>query len=567
MKHYIRDLDLSSYSVDRDAGMCAASFAIYHFLRNSGWEWQWECDGQLNSPGHCPDGNMEDSGTTSWTLGSTGVLSKDTDIQLTSFFPSLKWVSAAAGGETLTSSNFTAMTDGRVYQQVIWFYNDSGQTFTFDVFDGSSFGSSVNLVSNGEWTSYRITFTKNAAGSSYFRITAPAVASYTAYMNACMTFESFFEYNTSALLADYSDGQVLSSNQFNSASYTFSASDVGKHVVIWDEGNLGNSGVYAISSESGGVVTLNIRAGGAETLATATGLKWRLIDLAQAPKTEVTSTNESGCGWGLKNPRSENQQLFMRHKADGGNGVYKYVAFWAAPDDRACFDPLTGQFRKQVGIVSSRDYCPDFDWSKPNGGQVYVWFFLYSNVAKPGGRLYFMTDDDGTFTTVYLRTGLVEQGFYLTGYMGDKPDMSKMETWWHAGARYAWTPRNFATPEIEVEAAFSRGLSTVTGEVDGVDLATSTRMAIWGTYDYSKVPIALTNAKANPFGGDEWIQPLFCVKNWSNNASIQHQEMQCDVGIFWARQNLTDYTTFDSNSYFKFLEGMTWEWPGISVIA
>lgn len=556
MKHYIRDLNMISYSVDRDAGQSAASFAIFHFLRNAGWTWLWECDGQLDTPGHCPDGNMEDSGVTNWTV-SGGTRAKDTTT-VHMGTQSLKWDTTAAS-QTLTSANFTNMTNSRSYQQVIWFYNNSGQTFTLNVYDGSSLQTPVNLPSTGGWASYRVAFTKNAAGNAYFVITAPGVAgSYTAYLDSCMTFESFFEYNTSGLLADYSDGQILASNQFNSASYAFSASDIGKHVVIWDTSNLGNSGVYQITSEAAGVVTLDIRVSGAETLTTNTGLKWRLIDLSQAPKTEATSANESACGWGLESPHSQKMRLYMRHREDGGDFLFKYLVFWCSAIDQD-FNVLNGI--PYDGSPHSNYFCADYQWADGQYPETFHWFYLYSDAAKSGGRLYLMTDDDGSFVTAYFRTGETEKGFFLTGYTGATTDFTTLETWCCLGARYSdGQEHDFAQPEVNTWAAFSRGM-TVYGNRPATVIG-----AIYGCYNATTEPISMTNAKANPFGGEEWLQPLMLVRNISN-AGTPWAERECDVGVYWARQNITDFTTFDSNNYFKFPGGMTWDWPGVSVIA
>lgn len=559
MKHYIRDLELAGYETSYDDGVSAVSFAIYHFLKNAGWTWIWECDGELTTPGHCPDGNMDDSGTTSWTVSSTGVLAKNTVTKHMAWSQSLKWTSAAAGSETLQSANFTNLTDGRTYQQVVWFYNNTGQPYTLDVFDGNAFGSGVEMPSNGAWTSYRVTFDKNAAGSAYFRITAPAGASYVAYLDSCMTFESFFEYNTAGLLADYSDGVIAASNLFSSASYAFSAADIGRHVVIWDTTNLGNSGVYEISSVAAPGATLDFRAGGSETLTAQSSLKWRLIDVAQGPKTAQESSNESGCGWGLQSPHSQKMRLFMRHRMEGSTYDQMILYLWASPED-ASFDVLDGNFY-DAELSSLRKTSNRYSYSNTTSSGLYHWIYQYTSGTQAAqSRLYLMTDDDGSFVTAYHRKDLSARGCFLVGYTGAVADYSTIETWCFCASYNIVAAVDYAYPVDDSYRTFYRCI-TVIG--DYIEFA---RMVIYGCVNNGIEFITMSSAKANPFDSEEWLQPFILLRN-QYGYSVSHGEKECDIGMFWARQNLSDFVTISSDNYFVFPSGMTWEWPGISVIA
>lgn len=553
MKHYIRDLNLSSYVEDNDRAQCAASFSIFHFLRNAGWTWLWECDGQLDTPGHCPDGNMEDSGVTNWTV-SGGTRVKDTTTVHTGT-QSLKW-SSTSSGQTLQSANFTNTTTGRDYEQVIWVYNNSGQSYSLDVYNGSSLsGSPVSLPSNGAWTSYRISFTKAAPGSAYMVVNSPGGAgSYDIHIDSCMTFESFFEYGP-GMIAEYSDGQIFASNEFNSASYSFTGADVGRHVVIWDPTNLGNSGIYEITSVATNA-TLDFRAGGAETLTTATGLSWRLIDINEAPKTEVTSANESACGWGLQSPDTSGMRLFMRHREDGGT-LNKFIVLWSSPED-SDFNVLDGNF--YANAVTSQRRTDTYQWSKSTSQNLYNWVASV-NASTTSARLYLMTDDDGTFVAVALRLDTTALHGFLVGYTGAAADFSTIETW------VMFAPYNSATQstnnwlhENDTYRMFNRGLC-----VEGGQSVTAGAL-VYGCKSNSIEPVQMTNAKANPFDSEEWLQPLIFFRN-KEYAGYRHGEKECDVGVYLGRQNMTDFTTFDSDNYFFFKSGTVWDWPGISVIA
>ncbi|RLI20999.1 hypothetical protein DRO54_04840 [Candidatus Bathyarchaeota archaeon] len=553
MKHWIRDLDISSELYDWSEGMPCASFVVYHFLKNAGWTWLWECDGELDNPNHCPDGNMEDSSVTDWTLSGAGTRSKSTS-QIQNGKQSLSWVSAAS--ETLTSASFTNLTDAQTYEQVIWVYNNSGNAFTFDVFDGNAFGSSTNLTSTGGWASYRITFTKNVAGSAYFRCSAPVGAG-TIYIDSCMTFESFFEYNTSGLIADYTDGEIKAANVFASASHTFVAGDVGRVVIAWDGTNEGNSGAYAVTSVSAGEATLEIRVGGSETLTITTGLTWRLIDLSAAPRTELTSAREAGCGWGLESPYSSaNWRLFYRHNYDSGSTNNKYIQVWASPTD-CDFNTDDGSF--YLTDVSTQMVDPTYSFNLGSGAG-HILFGPGYNDSMTEARLYLMIDDDSTFVTWTLRPNVSYNAYSFMGFTGSDSYHTLQESWC-LSTRYNDTSRNLN--EIYLSNAYtSWGYSGLQPSPAG----TMERCLI-GVYGYatSSVPYLTSNRKVNPFNSSEWLHKPFLVRDPFGTGRYPAQKSFGDQGIFISRQQ-TDWTTFDSDEYLHLSYGVCWEWPNVSVV-
>jgi hypothetical protein len=86
-KHWVRDVlltdDYSTGSSIANGNQTRAWTLLYHFLRNAGFGWLWECDGEgggghaLN-PNRVLDGNMETAGTANWTATGTASIEKVT---------------------------------------------------------------------------------------------------------------------------------------------------------------------------------------------------------------------------------------------------------------------------------------------------------------------------------------------------------------------------------------------------------------------------------------------------------------------------------------------------------
>jgi hypothetical protein len=100
-KHWVRDVNLS-----RSDGYVSygnhpeMNTVLFNFLRVAGWEWLWECDGEISSdsrrnPNHLPDGNMESAGVANWTVVGGATRSKVTT-PVQSGYQALSVVASAA---------------------------------------------------------------------------------------------------------------------------------------------------------------------------------------------------------------------------------------------------------------------------------------------------------------------------------------------------------------------------------------------------------------------------------------------------------------------------------------
>ena len=80
-KHWIRDLFFTQPSSGYQGNQSRSWAALFHFLRNAGAPWLWECDGDRGpgnqDPNHILDGDMEDLGVLSWTVVAGGSVQKD----------------------------------------------------------------------------------------------------------------------------------------------------------------------------------------------------------------------------------------------------------------------------------------------------------------------------------------------------------------------------------------------------------------------------------------------------------------------------------------------------------
>lgn len=111
-KHWIRDVIIPA--AQPYFGNCPeANLITYNFLRCAGWDWVWECDGEITAdssrnPNHVPDGNMETAGVTNWTVVAGGTRSKVTT-PVQSGLQALRVV-ASAPGDGVRSDALTTIT-------------------------------------------------------------------------------------------------------------------------------------------------------------------------------------------------------------------------------------------------------------------------------------------------------------------------------------------------------------------------------------------------------------------------------------------------------------------------
>lgn len=80
-KHWARDVLLTdNQNYIANGNHLKANALLYHFLRNAGFDWLWEC-GNTNhavDPNYVPDGNMELAGVTNWSATGAATMAKVT---------------------------------------------------------------------------------------------------------------------------------------------------------------------------------------------------------------------------------------------------------------------------------------------------------------------------------------------------------------------------------------------------------------------------------------------------------------------------------------------------------
>lgn len=85
-KHWVRDVNFPSGFGNYSGNQLRANAVWFHFLRNAGFDWLWECDGdkgpQSEVPNHIDDGDMQNPGVANWTAIGGGIpaVAKDTTI-------------------------------------------------------------------------------------------------------------------------------------------------------------------------------------------------------------------------------------------------------------------------------------------------------------------------------------------------------------------------------------------------------------------------------------------------------------------------------------------------------
>lgn len=110
------------FSTTYGGGQHFANLMLYHMLRVAGWQWRWECDGEVgpnsSNPNHVEDGNMEAALVAKYTAASGGLFVKTTAEKYEGQSQSLM-VTSDGSGESgvktvalLNMTNPTAMTLG-----------------------------------------------------------------------------------------------------------------------------------------------------------------------------------------------------------------------------------------------------------------------------------------------------------------------------------------------------------------------------------------------------------------------------------------------------------------------
>lgn len=536
MLHYIRDLQFTRRPASGyDGNLAISSYILYHFLRVMGWVWLWECDSKENAPNHCPDGDMEAVGVASWTVIGTATRVKDSGAKHQGFY-SLK-VTSAALNDGVRSALLTTMENTTVYRIALWAANNSGAAWNVDVDDGSGSFANVGTIPNngGTWTLYHFTFTTNAGGNRYVRVVDNNATAGDIYLDDINVFRSWFEYN--GVDQSGSDGDVQNGNEFSSGAYTFVAGDVGKLLVFYDPTNLGNSGAYLVGSINAGNAVLTLRMGGSETLIdTAVGtLVWRLLDLTVAPTSEDDGTSEAGCGWGLESPHASAWRLFFRNRATTSSTV-KTIMTWSSPAG-SDFSVMNGDFLTYEPSTR-RPRGDAYDWTNINtiGG----WFLTGHGgaTATTHGRLYAMVASGGEFVAVALRSSpeatANAMGFF--GITGSDARHTTRESFAHLARRDALS----RTEAIGFATAVGFSYDGVCG-TEEADMPTAS-IGLWNT---DEATLLDSDAKANPFSGEEFLQrPLLLRDSGGIYGFYSEKEIDVEDSIWGCRANLSEWAPF-----------------------
>ena len=562
-KHRIRDLQITSTSTLHV--MAQIHYVLFHFLRNAGWTWLWECDGYAgDSPNRVPDGNMEAAGAGSWApLLGASLAKVSTPVHSGTQALSVDSGAVNAGTE---SSALTSMENLTKYHLAIWALNNTGQPWNVDVDLGTGYVTVGTIPSDGAYGLYHFNFTTAGAGTRKLRVVDNLNSQGTIYLSDVLVIKSYFDYNPSDAYRSGIDGATINPNQFSSGSYTFVAGDIGKVVCIWDPTNPKNSGAYKITAVPGGVATLELRSGSAAFVAQS-GLSWRMINLAAAPENPSgTDNGQRGAGFGLQSPHASGWRLFIRQCQHGHWSVDprpEITGIWGAPS-ATDFDFSTGTFYRTGPSTQNTKQSAYYLVS----GAATTWpgmhgYFGGSDPVGGTKRFFLMTDDTGSFVSlVHWDSTNLYNACPIIGYMGSSPYLPDVEAWalfasWGAGPTGSYTEMNWQGTGRQFSA-----LGTMIGP-DGV-----TKDAIWGQYGYwnsTADVVTQSNAGDNPWSANEWLHKPIAVRD-PDGVTGYPAEMTIDIGVLQGRQNLTHLSTFDSNAYLHFDNGFTWEWMGESIL-
>lgn len=555
-KYYIRDAQFTPTGSYQEGGVPSYSVLMYHFLRTCGFEWIWECDGNAgDNPTHITDGNMEDSGVGSWADVGTPTTKAKVATPIRQGYQALQ-ISTDAVGEGVQSAGLLSTRFSIQYHVTIWASNNSGDNFELWVDNGGgSFVKIGDLPDNsGVYTAYHFDFTTNASGTAYIQIRSTQATAQTIYIDGIIIFESYFEY--AGLHDAGTDGSITNPDQFTSPSdYTFTSGDIGRFVCVYDPTNPTNTGAYEILSESSGTVTLELRTT-TGTLTTQSGLAFRVVDIDEAsvPWNANMDNWLRSVGWGLESPHSSGWRLFFRHSLVNLQ-ANKAVIVWAAPEDTD-YDYETGTFFPS-GPSTQRGMDDPFEVNPT--GKIHCWMGGFDASAGYLQRFFLMLEDDFSFLT-FIQYDSVDtsSGLLAVGYTGtDTYNTGIMEFDMMCKNAYTTTDQLIWTNSINAWA-----LNGVSFLPNGY--ACNALLTQFGYGGGSSDVFSDSGNVANPFSGEEWLVPVVSQRfGYSENPEGSLKPWS--KGLYRGRDNITNLTTFDSENYIHFKEGLIWAWNGIDL--
>lgn len=554
-KHYVRDVRITPTGFPQEGAAPHYSVLIYHFLRTCGFTWLWECDGNAgDNPTHITDGNMEASGVTDWTAVGLTNLSKVT----TPIRQGTQALEVEANGtaEGVQSSNLLSMRASTNYHITIWARNNAGPNFEVYFFDGVGSSLAGTIPSDGVYQAYHFDVTTAASGTPYIQVVSSFSGTNIIHIDGIIIFESYFEYR--GLHDAGSDGSITNPDQFTSPSdYTFTGSDVGRWVCIYDPTNPTNSGVYEITAESAGSVTLDLKST-TGTLTTQASLAFRVIDLDDASVPVNTNMDNwiRSVGWGLESPHASGWRLFFRHNLANGQ-TSKAVQVWVAPEDTE-YDYETGTFLS-TGPSSQRNRDDPFAFNPT--GNYHTWMGGYDATVPNLQRFFLMMEDDFSFFTfVGYDTVDGQHAVFFAGYTGADPyNTGIMEFDLYCKAD-SYSTNNMLQWGSSGDAWGRRGLT-----FSPAGLAANTLIPQLGYAGASEDVFDQVGNVANPFSSEEWLVPLHSNR-YGDSDNPEGSFKPWSIGLYQARDNITEVTTFDSEGYIHFTEGLVWVWNGVDLV-
>ncbi len=560
MEHYIRDLQITFATATRGQGQI--DYTLFHFLRNAGWDWLWECDGYAGvAPNRIPDGNMELAGVgANWSaLGAGPALLSKVTTPVHSGVQALEVVSQQSG-DGVESALFTSMENLTAYHVAIWALNNTGQPWTVSVDIGTGYAVVGTIPHNAAYALSHFSFTTAAAGTRKLKIEDTSGTIGTIYVSDILVVKSYFEYNAADSWRSGTDGSAINPNQFSSLSYSFIAGDIGKVVCIWDPTNPKNSGAYKITSAVGGVATLDLRSGTA-VLTAASGLSWRMIDLTKAPDS-TTDTGMRGAGFGLQSPHSSKWRFFLR-QAITAAGV------WGAPEDTD-FDFSTGTFYKTGPSTQNSKQAAYTVWSGLANQWVGMHFMITGAASAGTRRMFLMMGSDHSFFTFlsYDATGGTNNFGHdtiIAGYLGADAYHPGVQEWGFF-ARWEYC---YLSSVYYVGIYFDGTTYRFSGKGTAIDPSGAARDVGFGQLGYGAASldvVSQSNAGPNRWSGNEWLHRPILYRGDPDLAAEWPSERIADIGVFQGRQNMTALSTFDSHAYIHFAYGLCWKWMGEAII-
>jgi len=549
--HYIRDAQTPAATTNGsyDYSLMLAIPLLYHVLRCMGWTRLYEGMGYNNAYNYPADADMEEDGTTDWTAVGTATLAKDTTIKYQRN-QSLK-VTSNASGDGVESDTWDAPADtAATFYLKLRAYNDSGSSWDVQVDNGGGYASVGSIPDNsGVWTEYEFSYTRSATANNKFKVLDDNNTQGIIYLDDVQTYRQCFEHSA---YENGTDGDVVNGDEFESSGYTFDSGDVGHFLCFYDPTNPENTGGYKITSINAGNAVLDLRVGGSETLTNTTSqdLVWRIYDPNLCPVFSNTSDEDYSAFHRsrvyLESPHSSKWRLGLQVYKTSYN-VQTYGLIYGSPNDNVPYN--RAGFPTYEGGPSTADFTYRYIHT-PNS----------SNTRTP--RVYAMIAGDGSFVSFGMRHNEISTYLYpycVVGYFSDDTEYTEQE-------RFAWLAPGSVAAEngtLDVEGGSSFGNGKICTDSDKV---VDCSLAVLNTHSY--IMNQDTDNRANPFSSEEWVVPVVVVRDpGGDDYKYGEIEMDRESGFFWTRDNMNQYSTFDSETYFHLCNGLVWPWNGFSVIA